>query len=194
MKKFAATHALTLVFLCGCAGQAAPQSITLEAGNHELLSVLCRQEGLRRIADPNYYINITDNDNWDPFYDGAVYEVEYEIINARSEHREKKKSLSIAITDTTAPILICPGGVTSFTVPYTENPRLMDSAVLNGIKQTIVAMDNSSTSSLRLTGENLFFSDYDPNLLDAPQTLTISVEDPSGNQAEILLEMTITQT
>ena len=69
----------------------------------------------------------------------------------------------------------------------------MDSAVLNGIKQTIVAMDNSSTSSLRLTGENLFFSDYDPNLLDAPQTLTISVEDPAGNQAESLLEMTITQ-
>ena len=193
MKKFAATLALTLVFLCGCAGQAAPQSITLEAGNHELLSVLCRQEGIQRIADPHYYLEITDNDNWDPFYDGAVFDVEYEKVAAKSGRREKK-SLSIAITDTTAPILICPGGVTSFTVPYTENPRLMDSAVLNGIKQTIVAMDNSSTSSLRLTGENLFFSDYDPNLLDAPQTLTISVEDPSGNQAESLLEMTITQT
>ena len=114
MKKFAATLALTLVFLCGCAGQAAPQSITLEAGNHELLSVLCRQEGIQRIADPHYYLEITDNDNWDPFYDGAVFDVEYEKVAAKSGRREKK-SLSIAITDTTAPILICPGGVTSLT-------------------------------------------------------------------------------
>ncbi len=183
---------LAACLLCGCSGKAVPapiQEISLEAGAHELLTVLSDLEHIRRFADPSYYIEVVDDDNWNPFDDGAVYEIEYRKVEGKTGHSESR-AVSISISDTQPPMVSFPWG-RSVRVPYTEGSRMMDSAVLDAIRQATIAVDNSSTEPLVLSGENLTFSAYDPDLLDIPQPMTISVMDFSGNMTEEALEMTV---
>ena len=183
---------LAAYLLCGCSGKAVPavtQEISLEAGSHELLTVLSDLEHILRFADPSYYIEIVDDDNWNPFDDGAVYEIEYRKVAGRTGHSESR-TVSISISDTQPPMVSFPWG-RSVRVPYTEDSRMMDSTVLDAIRQATIAVDNSSTEPLVLSGKNLTFSAYDPDMLDSPQPMTISIVDFSGNMTEETLEMTV---
>ncbi|MDY3906719.1 MAG: hypothetical protein SOZ47_07945 [Lawsonibacter sp.] len=179
--------------LSGCFGGGECPEITIEAGDHELLEVLCSHEGIRRIGDPEYLINITNDDNWDPFHAGESYAVDYEKVSLK-DNKSENKTICIAITDTTPPVILRKPGSFAAVVPYSEDPEVMERSISEMIAGAFVVDDNSSATPMPISGENLTISEFDSTLLEEPQLISFHISDPSGNWAEASIKVTIHRT
>lgn len=95
---------LSTLILSSCTQNEALQNITLEAGNLQLLDVLCQHEGIQR-GDPKHIIEVINDDGWIPFIAGESYNVTYET-GAAETGKTEEKTISVTIIDTTEPKIV----------------------------------------------------------------------------------------
>lgn len=188
MKKNCAFFLLIGIFLTGCSKNSEPAELEIEAGNHELLAVLCAYEGIARTGDRNYTINIIDNDGWNPFDDGKTHAVKYEKVSVTG-NKKQEKAINISITDTIAPTIVTRSETKAEVIPYSDDMEDLRKVVEDMIKDAFVVMDNSSTSPLVFYNDEDFILDPFDAVPNETQTITFHVYDPSGNTADGSMEV-----
>lgn len=190
MKKFClCVYCLLIVAsLNGCLKEQEAMGIEIEAGNNDLIDVICSFEDVLRIGDTNYLIRIIDNDEWDPFNTEKIYTVKYEKVSLAKDKKEEKV-LSITIIDTYPPTINKRPGIISSTVSYSNDMEKMRETVMNIIDDSFVVVDNSSMSPMVLNEENLTLDPFDNCILNEPQIICFHVSDPSGNVADGSIEL-----
>lgn len=195
MKKFV-LFTLTAVLctaLLGCQNQKEAE-LTVEAGDLELLDVICSYEGVPRSYGSEFVINIKNDDGWIPFSSGESYTVQYEKATIDGNKKEDK-SLKITIVDTVAPVIFQQQGSDKSTpvVPYSEDEKVLERSILNAISARFAVADNTSTSPIKICAENTTIIQVDNTLLESPQVITFTFSDPSGNKAEGTIELIISK-
>ena len=175
------------ILFSGCGQTATVQEITLEAGNHELIEVLCTYEGIQRIGDPSRFINVISDDNWDPFAGEEVYEINYTVVE--DQNKEINKALAIKIIDTTQPLIQQKLGSTAVVLQFTEDTELMICALKESIIESVVVTDNSSMFPLKITDENVELTVFDFGIIGERQIVHFQIADDSGNSSKATIEV-----
>lgn len=191
--KLGITVLLSTLFLSSCAPKATPQNITLEAGDLQLLDVLCQHEGIQR-DDPQYTIKVSNDDDWIPFVAGETYNVTYEKASTETGKTEEK-AISITITDTRKPeVLAKRAGNTHADIPHNDDAAVMEKAIMESVDDLFVVVDNSAALPIPVDKNNFKLLKFDQTLIDEPQEVSFSISDAAGNTSEATLEVVITKT
>lgn len=177
------------VLLSGCGKNITAQEITIEAGDRELLEVLCAHEGIKRIGDPSYTINVTNNDDWNPFAAGKSYDIDYVIVS--NNKTEEKRSISISIIDTMPPFVQRRPGHSDIVLPYVEDIEQLERSIKELIIESVVITDNSSTFPLVISEEDITLSKFDNKIINEKQDVSFRIEDGNGNTTESSIEVLI---
>ena len=179
--------------LWGCAHQTA-QETTLEAGDWELLTVLCAHEGIQRKGDPDHTVKVVEDGGWNPFLHNGAYQVKYQKVRLRDQKTEEK-TLTIHIQDTLPPSLVpmpdAPAAPAEISVA--EGADGVERKALAAIKDAYQMWDNGSSSPMELSKDNVTVGEIDLSQVGEVQKVAFTVADQAGNEQDGEIEILLTE-
>ena len=179
--------------LWGCAPQTARET-TLEAGDWELLTVLCTHEGIQRKGDPDHTVKVVEDGGWNPFLHNGAYQVKYQKVRLRDQKTEEK-TLTIHIQDTLPPSLVpmpdAPAAPAEISVA--EGADGVERKALAAIMDAYQMWDNGSASPMELGKDNVTVGEIDLSQVGVIQKTAFTVTDQAGNEQDGEIEILLTE-